>query len=192
MKNNNRETNKDRDQEKEFHKIYKYIVKITSSNKTLSNLLTGISLTSFVFLISFGYPEMLDEIIIIGQIQIFVLPFSLAFLALSFFMCLTSSLFFYFIEGKTNNNYYYNETEDFSKRIEKIEKYIGLIGFANIVLGFGVFALIYSVIVIFLYFSTGGIILSLFLLLLWGGFYALSYILHKSKKKLKLKKTNPS
>ncbi|KKN12088.1 hypothetical protein LCGC14_1019970 [marine sediment metagenome] len=126
---------------------------------------------------------MLDEIIIIGQIQIFVLPFSLAFLVLSFFMCLASSLFFYFIEGKTNYNYYYYEIEDFSKRFEKIERYIGFIRFANIVLGYGVFALIFSVLIIFLYFSTGGIILSLFLLF-FGVFYGISLIIYKFKKKL--------
>lgn len=184
MSDNNNENNKDRDLEKDFHEIYEYIVKITSSNKTLSNLLTGISLTSFVFLISFASSEMLDETINIGLIVIFVLPFSSGFLTLSFLMCLTSSLLFYIFEGRTNRNYYYYETEDFSKRIEKIKIYEDLILLPNFFLVIGVFALISPVLLIFLYFAAGGIILSLFFLL-WGVFYAVGYIIYRVKKKSK-------
>ena len=86
--------------QKDFEKLFEYLKNVLNINKTLSSAFMGITLTAFIFLISLGYPDILDIVIIVEGTPIKVVLLILVLLVLSFFFFLFSTFLFHFNELK--------------------------------------------------------------------------------------------
>jgi hypothetical protein len=147
----------------DFEKLYKYFKSVLKKNKTLSIAFMGITLTAFIFLLSLGYPDVLDDVLIIGGITIKVVSSSLSILVLSFFLFLLTTFLYHYCELRLDKLYlYWKPKHNLSIRYEKSEQlYDGYYKFAYFLLFSGVAFLITAVTFIFLNFSAGGIIIAL-------------------------------
>jgi len=153
--------------QEDFDKLYKYFKSVLAINKTLSSAFMGITLTAFIFLLSLGYPDILEEELIIGAISIKIVPASLSILVLSFFFFLTATFLYHYCELKLHSFYlYWGSKLTLSDRYEKSEKlYDRYYNFAFIFLFSGVVFLIAAIIFIFLKFSMGGIFIAIIMLI---------------------------
>ncbi len=183
-------------EDKDFDDLFKYLKSVLNINKTLSSAFMGITLTAFVFLISLGYPEIFEEVLIIGGISIKVVPLSLSILVMSFFSFLASTIIYHYCELNLLSLYLYWDPEfTLSNRYEKSEKlYNVYCNIANVSLFYGVVSLIAAVIFIFLYFSAPGIVLVIMLfiisVIIIGPMYLFLRIKRHFTKKKKGKKLN--
>lgn len=183
--------------QKDFDELYKYLKSVLNINKTLSSVFMGLTLTAFIFLLSLGYPDILDVVLIIGGISIKVVSSSLSILVLSFFLFLTTTILYHYCELKLHSFYLYWGSElTLSDRYEKSEKlYNVYYKKANFFLFFGVVCLIYAVIFIFLTFSAGGIFITIIILIYLGitisTIYLILRIIKVFTKKKKSLNSNP-
>lgn len=170
--------------QKDFDVLFKYLKSVLSINKTLSTAFMGITLTAFIFLISLGYPDILELELIIGGISIKSVPSSLSFLVLSFFFFLTSTFLFYYSELKLQKFYLYLGSKlTLSERYEKSEKLLKVnYYFAKIFFLYGVIVLILAVILIFFIFSPGGIFIVILTLMSLVPVLVLIYVNIRLKK----------
>ena len=133
--------------EEDFEKLYKYFKSVLKKNTTLSIAFMGITLTAFIFLISLGYPEIIDiEEIILG-ISIKVVSLSLSILVLSFFLFLIATFLYHYCELRLDKlHLYWKPKHKLSLRYEKSEAlYDGYYKFAYFLLFSGVIFLITAV-----------------------------------------------
>jgi len=151
----------DKHSQKDFDELHNYLKSVLSINKSLSSVFMGITLTAFVFLVSLGFPDILDLELIIGGISIKSVQFSLILLVLSFFFFLSSTLLYHISELKIYSFYLYWDSKlTLSERYKKSEKvYIRYYSCGNFFLFFAVNVLIIAVIFIFLTFSVWGIMI---------------------------------
>ena len=185
----------DEDIQKDFDDLFKYLKSVLHINKSLSSVFMGITLTAFIFLISLGYPDILEETLIIGGNPIKVVALSLSILVLSFFFFLTSTIIYNYCELNLLSLYLYWDPEfSLSNRYKRSEKlYNRYYHIANAILLYGVISLIAAVIFIFLYFSAIGIFLAIVILIISGIILGMAYLFLrikryiKNKKKLKIK-----
>lgn len=154
--------------QEDFENFFKYLKNVLNINRTLSSVFMGITLTAFIFLVSLGFPDILELDLIIGGIPIKIISFSLSLLVQSFFFFLISTLLFYYSELKLFRCYFYPDSKLSSfERYEKSKKLHNVIyKFAKLFLFTGIIYLIISVIFIFLTFSIGGIILFILMLMI--------------------------
>jgi len=172
------------DLKRDFDERYQYLKNETSIYRGLSSTFMVVSLTAFIFLISVAYPGLLDVYIIIGNIYIKVISFSLALLVFSFFSFLFSTLIYYYKSIKTNSLYLYWDSElSFSDRYEKLGKLADL-QIAGFFLSMGIVTLGGAVVLMFLYFSAGGIIMAVIFFSVCG-LLLMIFILFKKLKKYK-------
>jgi len=180
--------NEKTDLKKDFDDLYQYLKNVTSIYRGLSSTFMVVSLTAFIFLISVGYPDLLDVEIIIGNSTIKVISGSLALLVNSFFSFLISTLIYLYKSIKINSLYLYWDSElSLSERFEKIQKLADLF-IAGLLLLWGILTLGGAVIFIFLYFSAFGIILAAFLFSIYGLLILIFYLFTKSKRIRKILK----
>lgn len=183
--------------QKDFDELYKYLKSILNINKTLSNAFLGITLTAFIFLLSLGYPDILDLALIIGGISIKVVSLSLSILVLSFFFFLTSTFLLHYSELRLYRFYLHWDSElTLSNRYEKCEKIHNVYyKVASLILIYGVIFLIIAVFFIFFTFSMGGIIMviitSLFIVFVINLIFLYLNMKEIITKKKKNQKSNP-
>ena len=176
------------DLKRDFDDLYQYLKNVTSIYRGLSSTFMVVSLTAFIFLISVGYPDLLDVEIIIGNSTIKVISLSLSLLVLSFFSFLISTLLYYYKSIKVNILYLYWDSKlSLTDRYEKIDKLADLF-IAGLFLLLGILTLIGAVIFIFLYFSAAGIIMVTFLFSFYGLLILMFYLFTKSKRFRKILK----
>lgn len=180
----------DKDLQKDFDDFYKYLKSVLNINKTLSTVFMGITLTAFVFLISLGYPDIFEDVLIIGSISIKVVPASLGILVMSFFLFLASTIIYHYCELNLLSLYLYWDPEfTLSNRYEKSEKLYNVYYLiANLGLFYGVLSLIAAVILIFLYFSAGGIFLAIIMFIIFGIVIGTMYLFFRIKRHFAKKK----
>ena len=180
---------KDKLSQKDFKELYDYLKSVLNINKTLSSAFMGITLTAFIFLISLGYPDILDIGLLIEGTSIKTISLSLNILVLSFFFFLISTFFIYYSELKLNRFYLYWDSKlTLSDRFEKTEKlYKVQYFFVKLFFYSGVTFLIIAVFFIFFTFSTGGIIITIIILsiLVFG---IISIFLYLNMKEIFIKK----
>lgn len=180
--------NEQNDLKKDFDDHYQYIKNVTSIYRGLSSTFMVVSLTAFIFLISVGYPDLLDVEIIIGNCTIKVISLSLSLLVLSFFSFLISTFLYYYKSIKVNILYLYWDSKlSLTDRYEKIDKLADLF-IAGLFLFLGILTLIGAVIFIFLYFSAAGIIMVTFLFSFYGLLILMFFLFTKSKRFRKMLK----
>ena len=145
--------------QKDFDKLFKYLKSVISINKTLSNTFFGITLTAFIFLITLGYPDIIDAVFL-----------SLILLILSFFFFFTSTFLFHISELKLYRYYLYLGSElTLTERYEKSEKlHKRYYNSAILLLVWGLFCLLIAVILIFSTYSAGGFIIAVIFLIILG------------------------
>jgi len=176
------------DLKRDFDDLYQYLKNVTSIYRGLSSTFMVVSLTAFIFLISVGYPDLLDVEIIIGNSTIKVISLSLSLLVLSFFSFLISTFLYYYKSIKVNILYLYWDSKlSLTDRYEKIDKLADLF-IAGLFLLLGILTLIGAVIFIFLYFSAAGIIMVTFLFSFYGLSILMFYLFTKSKRFRKILK----
>lgn len=168
--------------QKDFDELYEYLKSITNINKTLSNTFMGITLTAFIFLITLGYPVIIDAVLI-----------SLVLLILSFFFFFTSTFLFHISELKLFRFYLYWDSElTLAKRYDKIEKLHKVYyNSAITLLVWGVVCLLIAVIFIFSTYSAVGFILAIIFLIVLGFLTVPMFLIPgiiKILKKIKIKK----
>lgn len=170
--------------QKDFEELYEYLKSVLKINKTLSSVFMGITLTAFVFLISLRYPDMLEEVSIIGGIPIRVVGASLGILVISFFFFLTSTMIYHYCELNLNRLSLCRDPKfTLSNRYEKSEKlYKVYYKIASISLFYGVGTLITAVIFIFLYFSVGGIVLTIITFLMFWALIGVMFLYLRIKR----------
>ena len=170
--------------QEDFDELFEYLKSVLNINKTISSTFMGITLTAFIFLISLGYPDILDEIFVIGFLSIKLVPFSLIYLVLSFFFCLISTFLYHFCELKLHKLYrYWPANLTLSDRYEKSEKlFKAYNNIFNVFLFYGVVFLIFAVIFIFLNFAAVGIFTTVIIFSSIGVALGTTYLYPKIKK----------
>lgn len=149
--------------QKDFDKLYKYLKNVLNIYKTLSSTFMGLTLTAFIFLISLGFPDILELVLIIGGISIKSILLSSSILVLSFFLFLISTFLLHSSVLKLYKFYLYWDSKlTLSERYQKCERIRNVYYyFAKVFLYTGVIFLIIAVFFIFLTFSVGGIIITI-------------------------------
>ena len=183
---------KNKHSQKDFDELFEYLKSVLNINKTLSSVFMGLTLTAFIFLISLGYPDILDLELIIGDLSIKSVSSSLSLLVLSFFFFLISTFLFHYSELNLYRFYLYWDSElTLSDRYEKSEKLYNVnYYFAKTFLIYGVVVLIIAVIFIFTIFSVGGIFMSIIIFIFLGIVIASIFLILGIKKVFTKKKLN--
>ncbi len=177
MKCNLNERNHEQDDlKKDFDDLYQYVKNVTGIYRNLSSTFMVVSLTAFIFLISVGYPDLLDVQIIILYTAVKVISLSLALLVFSFFLFLISTFIYLYRSLKVNTLYlYWGSKLSLADRYEKIDK-LTESDSAGLFLFLGIMTLISAVIFMFLYFSAIGIVLIIIILLFYGFLMFIFYL----------------
>ncbi|MEE9376540.1 MAG: hypothetical protein V3V33_00710 [Candidatus Lokiarchaeia archaeon] len=164
------------DLKKDFDDLYQYVKNVTGIYRNLSSTFMVVSLTAFIFLISVGYPDLLDVQIIILYTAVKVISLSLALLVFSFFLFLISTFIYLYRSLKVNTLYlYWGSKLSLADRYEKIDK-LTESDSAGLFLFLGIMTLISAVIFMFLYFSAIGIVLIIIILLFYGFLMFIFYL----------------
>ena len=150
----------------------KFIIKRSSSYKYLCGLLSGVCLTSFIFLITLPDPNILNETFYQLALGCFVISFLIFFLSLIVFNWIESLCF---VEKYIDTNLNKNRLQN---RIAIMDL------FSNLVF-IGSFFLIIGIFIVFAHFSPGGIQIFLNILavaITMGILLVIDYLRKRSKK----------